>query len=392
MTVSHAVPGRTAAWGRRLLRTPLPILLPAVLVMAACGGDDAEPETAPDASRSAELQELVAAADGQTLNIISQATADYERFVTSFQDAFPEINVELTASRPSEIAPRIVSEQAAGVYEWDVMVGGTSNMVNVLLPADAFQELPPFVSLDGITDDAAWGGGFDYYATDTPHVLVTAALNTSATFVNRDVLPEAEFDSLDDLAKPELAGKIVADDCTVPAHGIGALVSIDQAAGRDAVETLLGDQEVTFLNDFLAVSEAVARGDFGVAIGADQATITDLQRDGIGANTELVPMPDGAVNLTTTGLAVFTEAPNEDATRLFVNWALSAEGQEAFVQAYAAEGRATNSRRLDVTVGDPSTRPAWESLDAADLHSWTTATGSAGVREIIALCEQARGL
>lgn len=362
------------------------------LVLAGCGA----PDGAAAASASGEFadpdwQALVDEASGQSLNIISHPTEDYAHLVDAFQEAFPDIDVELTGSRPSDISPRVISEQAAGVFQWDVVFAATANMTNVLLPAGALVELPPLYVLDGITDDAKWGGGFGFYSADTPHILVTGAENISGTFVNRDLVPDAAFDDLADVANPEFRGKIVSDDCTVPAHGVGALVSIGRAAGPDAVSTMLADQDVTFLDTFRSVTEAVADGQYAIAIGGDRPTLRELQEAGVGTNVEMFPMPPGATNLTTVGVAVFKNAPNAAAAKVFVNWFLSQEGQEAYVQAFRDVGRNANSRRLDVTVGDEATRPQWESLNADDLFSWTTAVGSSAVQDAIAMCKEARG-
>lgn len=362
------------------------------LVLAGCGGSEPAPgEGAPstEVSGDAAWEALVEEASGQALNIISHPTEDYAAVIEAFQDAYPDIEVELTGSRPSDISPRVISEQQAGVYQWDIMFAATSNMTNVLQPAGAFDDLPPQYMLEGITDDDKWGGGFDFYASDTPQIIVTGAENISATFVNRDLAPDIE--TFEDLLDPSLTGRIVSDDCTVPAHGVGALVSLGRQTNGDLPRQILADQQVTFLDTFRSVTEAVSRGEYAVALGADQPTLRELQETGVGTSVELLPMPEGVVNLTTAGVALFKNAPDPAAAKVFINWFLSQEGQEAYVQQFKNEGRGVNSRRLDVTVGNEETRPDWESIEGDDLFAWTTSSGTQAVADSIAMCREARG-
>jgi iron(III) transport system substrate-binding protein len=374
--------------------TSLAAVSAVALLLAACGGSN-EPSGSggsgdvPATFDTDEGRALIEEASGQSLQIITHPTDEWAAVIEAFEETFPDISVEVTGSRPSDISPRVISEQSSGVFQWDVMFAATSNMTNVLIPAGAFTELTDYLTIDDVAQDEDWGGGFGFYSTDEPLVLVTGAENISATVVNRDLAPD--FDSLEDLADPSLRGQIVFDDCTVPAHAVQGMVSIRQAAGQEVVETLLNEQDVTFLDNFRTVTEAVARGEYAVGIGGDDAVLRELQETGIGENVEMIEMPEGAVNLTTTGIGVFRDAPNPQAAELFVNWFLSQDGQEAYVEAFGQAGAPANSRRLDVTVGDETTAVPWDGLDEDQLFAWTTSSGKTEVQEAIALCREVRG-
>jgi iron(III) transport system substrate-binding protein len=368
----------------------------AAVLLAACGGADAAGEpgeagngTVPAVFATPEGQALLAEASSQSLQIITHPTAEWSGITDAFQDAFPDISVEVTGSRPSDISPRVISEQASSVFQWDVMFAATSNMTNVLIPADAFAPLSEYLTFPEVTRDEDWGGGFGFYTTGDPLVLVTGAENISATVVNHDLAPN--FDSLDDLTDPGLRGRVVFDDCTVPAHAVQGMVSIRQAVGQDVVETLLTQQDVTFLDNFRTVTEAVARGEYAVGIGGDESVLRELQETGIGQNVEMITMPADAVNLTTTGIGVLRDAPHPAAAKVFVNWFLSQEGQAAYVENFGEAGSPANSRRLDVSVGNEATAVQWDALDAEQLFAWTTSSGQSQVQEAIALCRQVRG-
>ncbi len=181
-------------------------------------GKPAAQAPASSADWQTEWQNVVEAAKKEKLVIVSHPGSDYQALMESFKKDFPGIEVEHSGQRPSDISPKIITEQQNGVFNWDVMAATTSNMNNVLLPANAFQDIEPFFVRRDVMDDNVWGGGkFEMYTSnDQKSILVHNAWLASRVYVNREKVGADKLNSIDDLLKPEFQGQIVVDDCTVP--------------------------------------------------------------------------------------------------------------------------------------------------------------------------------
>jgi ABC-type glycerol-3-phosphate transport system substrate-binding protein len=48
-----------------------------------------------------------------------------EAFVAGWKKAFPEIKIEYTAVRGTQILPNVVRERQSGLYNWDIIIAST---------------------------------------------------------------------------------------------------------------------------------------------------------------------------------------------------------------------------------------------------------------------------
>jgi ABC-type Fe3+ transport system substrate-binding protein len=351
-------------------------------------GKPAAQAPASSADWQTEWQNVVEAAKKEKLVIVSHPGSDYQALMESFKKDFPGIEVEHSGQRPSDISPKIITEQQNGVFNWDVMAATTSNMNNVLLPANAFQDIEPFFVRRDVMDDNVWGGGkFEMYTSnDQKSILVHNAWLASRVYVNREKVGADKLNSIDDLLKPEFQGQIVVDDCTVPAHGMGALVGIWQTKGEDFVRTLLSQQKPVFQDTVRITTEWVATSRYPIGIGVDSPELRKLQSNGIGTQVEVLNFQGG--NISTQGAAVFKNAPHPNAAKVFLNWLWSKEGQTAFVDAFKAS-ESPNSRRLDVPVVAPDVVPDYKNF--GQYVSWSMDNGRPIVDQVSKLCKEMRG-
>ena len=360
--------------------------LAVVALVAACGPTSAPatPTTAPakptaaaqpatgggaTSGWQAEWDRTVAAAKAEKVVVVTHPGAEYQKFIAAFQKAYPEIPVEHSGERPSDISPKILTEQKNGVYNWDVMVASTSNMNNVLMPAGAFQDLPPLLIRDDIKDDSKWGGGkFQHFTSDKgPQILIHNFDLTAGIWVNRDVISKEQFSKTEDLLKPEFQGKIVIDDPSVPAHGSLALTGILAGHGEEFMRKILVDQKPVFQENVRITTEWVATGRYPIGIGVDRPAMREFQAQGIGKNVERFR---GDAHLLAQGVGVFKNAPHPNATKVFVNWMLTQEGQ----QAWADAGVTGNSRRLDVKPNEPEAYPDYSQLASYSIQGTDSGT------------------
>jgi hypothetical protein len=117
--------------------------------------------TTPALAAPTDWDALVAAANGEgQVDVHGGPGKLYEQVLTTgFRRAFPAIKIVFSGSSGRDAIPQITRERAAGVYQWDVYVGGTPSILQVLKPAGAFAPLRPALLLPEVLDDGAWFGG-----------------------------------------------------------------------------------------------------------------------------------------------------------------------------------------------------------------------------------------
>ncbi len=86
----------------------------------------------------------------------------YEEVMTEgFRRAYPQIKMNFSGSSGRDAIPKILREREAGLYNWDVYVGGTPSILQALKPAGAFAPLRPALVLPEVLDDKDWYAGLD---------------------------------------------------------------------------------------------------------------------------------------------------------------------------------------------------------------------------------------
>lgn len=341
----------------------------------------------PAAAAPSGWDQVVEAAKKEKLVVVTALGDNDKALMAQFSKAYPDIAVEHTGARPSDISPRIITEQRNGLYAWDVMYSnGTSNMNEVLLPADAFQEIKPLLMLPEVLDDSKWNGGKAQLFTSEqrPMILIHEIFMSSSLYVNRDRIPASELNNVMQLTDPKFKGKFVIDDCRVAAGGTSTLIGLWQTGGEQFVRTILKDQAPAFSETKRITAEWLATGRYPIGIGLDEQEVTKLKQEGVGAAVEKFEWGGG--NVTASGIAAFKNAPNPNATKVFVNWFLSREGQNAWAESWSRP-IPRNSRRNDVQVRNPEGYPDHSKLDTFAI--WGTDTGSKVVKAVTDACKEA---
>ncbi len=331
-------------------------------------------ETPAENAKDAEWEQVLEAAKKETLKVIVQPGVQDTAFVEDFKKAYPDIKVEFEGLRPSDVAPKIVTEQQNNKFYWDVMVAATSNMVSVLGPANAFQDIRPFLPEQSDDD---WNAGFELYAQNVSNqpwtFLITTDLHATL-YVNRDQLTPEQFSSVDDLMKPEYKGKIVIHTPKTQSTGSLALAGILNIKDEAFIEKLLTEQEPVFVDDQSIAANWVVDGRYPIGIGLDRPRLQELQSAGLGKSIERLDFP-GQSTLS-RGMSVFRNNPSPNATKVFVDWVLSDEGQTSY-----ALNRHQNSRKKGIEPGDTDLLIDWSQYDKYSLQG--TEKGSDQVMKVI---------
>src|SRR5262249_20625094 len=140
----------------------------------------------------------------------------------AFQDTHPEIALEYTGLGAADYQARVRGEREAGQYLWDVYVSGiTSTVFTQHIPAGWYDPLRPALVRPETTDDSKWLGGFDAGFLDRgrQYAFAFSTRIQDNVRINRDLVPEADLNSADDLLKPQFRDKITILDPRGPSAG-----------------------------------------------------------------------------------------------------------------------------------------------------------------------------
>jgi ABC-type Fe3+ transport system substrate-binding protein len=276
--------------------------------------------------------------------------------LTAFQQAYPDVQLEFTGQRGADFISRTLAERRADRYLVDVLVSGTGGIIGDLLPAGAIDPLKPALIRPEVLDDSYWYNGFDFGFVDLgrQYVFSFASFVSWSVWINRDVVPEAEFTKFDDLLDPKWRGKISINEPRDSTAGAMHSVVIMQRLGTDAYRKLLTEQDLSVHQDTRQQVELLVRGSRPIGIGVSQAPLQEFQRQGLGRDVRPLERPEASALTGGFGgcACLMNRAPHPNAARVYLDWLLSREGQTAWNRSYPA-----NSRRLDVEPYDPATLP-----------------------------------
>ena len=310
----------------------------------------------PFAAAAEEWGEIVAKAKQEGVVVVHGAPGrTYNKaLVADFNESYPDIKVQFSGAANAVDMPKVLRERQAGIYGWDVWTSGPSTAVGVLKQAGFFDPLPPIIRPD-IAEDGKWIGGFAAGWMDVAHDIFYSFDGTvqNPVMVNWDVMPRTRFTALGDLAKPEFAGKIVWHDPRVNGSGNGAAQTLAHNLGEAMLRAIYKNNVVYTMNGH-QIGEWVVRGRYPIGLGLEENDLKEFQAQGLGKNIR--PPPDNYFKIQQIssgfgGIGLVNRAPHPAAARVYINWVLSKEGQEAWVKV------PRNSRRTDVTPAFPELSP-----------------------------------
>jgi iron(III) transport system substrate-binding protein len=210
-----------------------------------------------------------------------------------------------------------------------------------------FVSLRQALILPEVLDESNWLGGFDkaFLDSEKQYVFSFQAEVSGQVFVNRDVVPESEINTVQGLLDPKWKGRIAFDDPRFDGAGSGRIAAWIGILGEDFVRRLLA-QDIVLTRDQRQLAEWLVRGRYPLAAGVGSGDLIHFQQEGIGKNVETLGGLVPEAWRLSSGFGVVrlvSRAPNPNAAKVFANWLLSQEGQAAWVNKAARA-----SRRLDV--------------------------------------------
>jgi iron(III) transport system substrate-binding protein len=295
---------------------------PEASATAGASGSEAPESEGPSAGAGEptldELYEEAKAEGGEIVWYAAMPPANADIFIPIFEERFPGMDVQQVDQTAEESLARAVAEKRAGRVVADVFGSQVTVAVEASKQGILLNWSPP--------EAEAMPEGFkgaDWTAADIQSLII--AWNT-------DQVPETEAPiSWDDVADPKWKDGVIAEPDNY--HILIALAEGKFGGDKDAAVAFLREvaaNNVQFHSGHSNLAELLTAGQAKVCFGCYSHHFPPRIEEGAPVDYAL---DEGVANIVTA--SVLDGAPHPKSAQLFVRWALSEEGQ----QAYATAGR-----------------------------------------------------
>lgn len=287
------------------------ILLSSLLLMAALSVAAHAGEAD---SRSAALVEA-ARKEGKLVFYTSVETEFARALTAAFEARHPFIKTDIFRSTHDKIFSRMNVERQTGTYTADVVSVGEFETYHM--------QKKGFIAPYKSPSAAAYPDGFkdpNGYWTDLYDNLIVTAYNT--TRVKRNELPQR----WEDLLHPRWKGRMVLDQ-NEDRWFANMLYLMGEKKGMEFMQSL-AKQEVAIRGGRSLATQLLSAGEFDLQIVAYWYRPYLMKKQG--APVDWIGMEPAVIALHP--ISIVEKAPHPNAARLFIDFALSDEGQRVFLQ------------------------------------------------------------
>jgi ABC-type Fe3+ transport system substrate-binding protein len=318
-------------------------LVGAVVFAVVCEGTVLAAET--KATRPAEWENTLEAAKKEAKIVIAipPSTELRKEMPVVLRQRFG-LEAELVSAPGPRNASRIASERKAGVSYFDALIVGTGTAV-ALAHDGMLEPLESFLILTEVKDPKQWWGGHIWEDNLSTHRFLysfLADVSTHGIWYNSGLAKPGELRSFDDYLAPKWKGRIGFSDPRVPSSGQSIWSFMWDVKGEEFLKKLV-QQELFLSRDLRQLTDALSKGRVALAFGIGRSQAEPFVKAGLPIKP--VPAPkEGLPASNSFGvLGVVKDPPHPNATKIFVNWFLSREGQDWYGRVMQ-----NGTRRLDV--------------------------------------------
>jgi len=261
--------------------------------------------------------------EGRIVFYTSWGPSDADYVVKAFERKYPPLRVEPVRASSERTLNRLLSEQRAGTFLGDVVaISGIQS--GILKEKSA---LGRYQSREAANFPADWRDpdGFGVGLHQTIYVI-----GYNSRLVSADAAPK----SYDDLLQPRWKGQLGWD--TEEYYLFGALL---KARGKDKGTEYwrrLAEQQVNFRKGYTLITELVSAGEFPIAVSLYQHRVDEYSEKG--APLQWVA-PNPLVGGDPNRISLLKNAPRPNASKVFIDFMLSAEGQKLLQDKGRSPGR-----------------------------------------------------
>lgn len=323
------------------MRRQLMVFAAAILLAIA----NCDYAAAADAKRPAEWDKAVdeAKKEGKIVLAIPPATELRTALEPLLKQKFG-LEAELVSAPGPKNASRIAAEKKAGVNYFDAIICGTGTAAGLthdgmLEPLESFWVLPE------VKDPKQWFGGHiweDNLKTSKFLISFLADVATQSTWYNTKLAKPQELRSFDDYLNPKWKGRIGFNDPRVPSSGQSVWSFMWEHRGEEYLKKFV-EQDLFLTRDLRQLADALAKGKVAIAFGLGRSQAEPFLKAGLPIATAPTTKEGQPASNAFGVLGVVKDPPHVNATKVFVNWFLSREGQDWYGKIMQ-----NGTRRLDV--------------------------------------------
>jgi iron(III) transport system substrate-binding protein len=299
----------------------------------------------------AEWERVKAAAEKEG-EVAYYTLGDDHNYVKEFEKRFPKIRVKIIPGRGVELLSRIMAERRAGKYLADVARLGNTSPYS-LYQAKTLQPMPSAFILPEVKDETKWWQGRHQYADpDQKYIFVpVGSVSNNIVACNTAAVNPGQMNSYWDILE-KWKGKIVAMDPRGGGYGrSGArFVYYNPQLGPKYLQRLFGESGAALSRDYRQAIDWVAARKFSILLFGNGDDILDAKAQGLPVNVlDTSAWKEGAALEPGAFTFVWVDkAPHPNASKLFINWLLSRDGQMEIQK----ESQTNDSLRIDIPKND----------------------------------------
>jgi iron(III) transport system substrate-binding protein len=266
------------------------------------------------------------------------------------------IPVEFIAGRSSQIASRLQTERAAGIYSLDVFLAGPDTTAVTLYGEKMIDPLKPLLVMPEVVDGSKWKSGKTPFLDPEERFVVRPFSSVAQLlFINTDHVKLEEMRHVKDLLNPKWRGKISVEDPTTTGAGANEAARFYLQLGEEFVKALYIDQKPVRTRERRQMADWLARATQPICMNCREDDVRPLVKEGfkiieIFELAGVSPVVNGSPWL----LSLANKAPHPKAAQVFANWILSKEGLELYARGY---GSATLRTDIDESFLNPGNIP-----------------------------------
>lgn len=276
-------------------------------------------------------EKTVAAAEKEgEISIYGQSRAGVGKALLAFKDTYPKIKINFVGGSGSDLAKKIMAEKRAGKHLVDLSVGGGGTMVLVYHKAGHLQPMPPLLILPEVVEQTRWWSKKHLYSDpEGQHVFMAQGdAGSGIGAINTNFIKRGEIQSWWDLLVPKYKAKIVMTDPDSAGNiGNWRFLYYSTDLGPKFIRRLLTETQVTFAENEHQMMDWVGSGKYHMHVLAKFENTQNARKQGLPV-MQIFSEKEGDTISTGSGhIAVFKNAPHPNATKVYLNWFLSREGQ-----------------------------------------------------------------
>ncbi|MDO8635439.1 MAG: extracellular solute-binding protein [Dehalococcoidia bacterium] len=289
----------------------------------------AKATAAPDPRQEAWNKVIQAAKKEGKVNVYSyNMVGDIGIAVTKAFEQKYGIDVEIITGMGAALTERVLTEQRMKTVVADITDSNSFQAGNIKDAGGTIssQELPV------LQQSGVWR--VDPWASDPEKHIIVHTLVYMASFINTDVVKASdEPKSFRELGQPKWKGKVVEIDPRITSGASNFFTTLFKRKLIDEESIrAIGMNNVNYVSITQEATTGLIQGRYSILMMVSPGTLTPALKEAGVLPIKPLPLEEGTL-VTNRSMTAIKGGPHPNATRLFMDWLLTQEGQTVFLKA-----------------------------------------------------------